>query len=108
MFDERGDICKAVTFSDLAHHIFFTETGEPLPKPVNGRKPLIGVCRGTAYYLLWDRQNGGHILNPAEARRLPAHDGTKVVFADGCVLSAERRRRLGIVFKQIPYAIRKR
>jgi adenine-specific DNA-methyltransferase len=30
LFDERGNIRKTVTFPDLARHVYFTETGEPL------------------------------------------------------------------------------
>ena len=31
LFDEYGDIAEAVTFPDLAAHIFFSETGVPIP-----------------------------------------------------------------------------
>lgn len=32
LFDETGKIRPSVTFADLARHVYFTETGEPLPK----------------------------------------------------------------------------
>jgi len=58
LFDEHGRIRSGpdkVTFSQLAAHIFFTQTGEPLPKPPSGkRSALIGTFRGTAYYLLYN------------------------------------------------------
>jgi adenine-specific DNA-methyltransferase len=31
LFDERGNIRTTVRFADLARHVYFTETGEPLP-----------------------------------------------------------------------------
>ncbi len=105
LFDERGKIRANVKFADLARHIFFTETGTPLPQRGNGRAPLIGKFNGTAYYLLWDAENPT-VLNGAALRGLPKHDGTKVVFADGCRLSAARLKRERVVFKQIPYEIK--
>ena len=44
LFDETGNIRSHVTFSDLAAHVFFTETGEPIPQRATGKTPLIGVC----------------------------------------------------------------
>lgn len=111
LFDEREQIRDAVKFNDLAHHIFFTETGEPLPKRANGRTPFIGQANGTAYYLLWDKENGGQALDGKTLRALlndekHAHEGLKVVYADGCRLSNARLASAGVMFKQIPYQIR--
>lgn len=105
LFDERGKIRASVKFADLARHIFFTETGTPLPQRGNGRAPFIGKFNGTAYYLLWDAENPT-VLNGAALRGLPKHDGTEIVFADGCRLSAARLKRESVVFKQIPYEIK--
>ena len=70
-FDEHGRINPEVTFSDLARHVFFTETGEPIPKQAKPSNPLIGVYKGTAIYLLYNgilkdkRPNGGNVLTQA-------------------------------------------
>ncbi len=113
LFDESGQICKAVTYADLARHIFFVETGEPLPKAMNGkRSPLIGVCNGTAYYLLFNgvlgdkSLDGGNVLTGAVLPSLLKHDGPRVVFGEGCRLSPARLKRERVTFKQIPYAIK--
>lgn len=106
LFDERGQIRVQMKFSDLAHHIFFTETGEPLPKRANGRTPLIGQANGISYYLLWEKESGGQVLDGKALRALPRHDGLKVVYADGCRLSEVRLQGAGVIFKQIPYQIR--
>jgi len=68
LFDEAGMIQADVKFSDLAAHVFFTETGEPIPKRATGKTPFIGECDGKAYYLLFNgilgdkRPNGGNVL----------------------------------------------
>lgn len=83
LFDEDGKIRETVRFADLARHVWFTETGEPLPTdevqhPPPPQSPLIrgevlkapplirggggGVCfspllgthQGTAIYLLYN------------------------------------------------------
>ncbi len=112
LFDESGYLCKAVTFADLARHIFFTETGEPLPHEASKRSPLIGKCRSTAYYLLFNgilgdkRPEGGNVLTGKVLEALPAHDGPKVVYGEGCRLGAARLVRERVTFKQIPYEVK--
>ena len=113
-FDEYGRINAEVTFSDLARHIFFTETGEPIPKQAKDSNPLIGIYKGTAVYLLYngilkDKQpDGGNVLTQAALNILPKHDGPKVIYGTACRFSPVRLKRENIVFKQIPYEIRVR
>lgn len=113
-FDEYGRINAEVTFSDLARHIFFTETGEPIPKQAKDSNPLIGIYKGTAVYLLYngilkDKQpDGGNVLTQAAFNILPKHDGPKVIYGTACRFSPVRLKRENIVFKQIPYEIRVR
>ena len=112
IFDAEGQIHKEVRFADLAAHVFFAETGEPIPKRATGRTPLIGVCSGTAYYLLFNgvlgdrRADGGNVLTSRILDRLPAHNGAKVIYGEACRLGPARLRREGITFKQVPYEIK--
>ena len=113
LFDERGDIAKEVRFEDLARHIFFTETGEPLPGGRHdGRSPLLGVCNGAAYYLLYNgvlgdvRPEAGNVLTARTLKALPPHDGPRVIYGEGCLLSPARLKQERITFRQIPYQIR--
>ena len=112
LFDERGNIRSTVRFPDLARHVYFTETGEPLPGSVRANSPLIGVCRGAAIYLLYNgilkdkSPDGGNVLTTAVLSALPKHAGPKVVYGAACRLGTERLRREGIVFKQLPYKLR--
>jgi site-specific DNA-methyltransferase (adenine-specific)/adenine-specific DNA-methyltransferase len=98
------------------------ETGEPLPsfaKATEGKPrervpntPLIGVCRGTGVYLLYNgilkdkSPDGGNVLTTPILAALPAHSGPKVIYGTACRLGSERLRREGIVFKQLPYKVR--
>lgn len=114
MFDETGNIATEVSFADLASHVFFTETGSPIPKRADGKTPLLGVHQGKAVYLLFNgvlgdkRPAGGNVLTAAVLASLPAHDGPKVVYGEGCRLGEARLKREGIAFKQVPYEIKVR
>ena len=46
LFDERGNIRNTVRFPDLARHVYFVETGEPLPRERIPNTPLIGFSNG--------------------------------------------------------------
>ncbi len=122
LFDEYGRFRTGedkVTFAQLASHIYFTQTGEPLPKQVNGkRSPLIGSWKGTAYYLLYNgilgdkTPDGGNVLTRDVLAKLPPHpkqnamgDAPRVVFGEACRLSESTLRANSIVFKQIPYQV---
>lgn len=113
LFDEGGNVRGSVPFSDLAAHVFFAETGTPIPKRVTGKTPLLGVDEDNrAVYLLFNgvlgdkRPNGGNVLTSEILRNLPVHKGLKVVYGEGCRLSKTRLKREGVVFKQVPYEIR--
>lgn len=112
LFDEHGNIAKEVTFADLAAHVYFTETGEPIPK--RARSPLLGVHNGRAVYLLFNgilgdkRPGGGNVLTHAVAKALPVADAAAslVVYGEACRLSAASLKQYGITFKQVPFALK--
>lgn len=112
LFDESGSIRSDVRFPELAAHVFFVETGVPLPKRKNGKTPLLGIHNGVAVYLLFNgilgdkTPQGGNVLTRAVLEMLPPHNGPKVIFGTGCRLGPERLRREQITFRQIPYAIK--
>lgn len=57
--------------------------------------------------ILKDRSiDGGNVLTTPLLDLLPAHAGPKVECAVRCVIGAERLRRLGVTFKQLPYDLR--
>jgi adenine-specific DNA-methyltransferase len=113
LFTQDGDICREVSFSDLAAHIFFTETGQPMAEQAKKSvSALLGVYNGVAIYLLFNGVlgdktiNGGNILTGPILSKLPSFDGPKVMYGEGSRLGQDRLRRENIVFKQIPYEIR--
>ena len=114
LFDEFGDVAAEVTFPDLAAHIFFSETGVPIPQ--KAKSEYLGVFQDRAVYLLFDpahtetpREAAGNVLTPDRLDALPAppetFEGQRVIYAEGCTVSKDRLNRAGAVFKQIPYQI---
>jgi hypothetical protein len=112
LFDEHGQIRESVRFAELARHVYFSETGEPLPRERVSNTPLLGVHRGVAVYLLYNgilhdkRANGGNVLTRAVLAQLPPFDGPKIIYCNGCLLGRERLQAERITVRQIPYEIK--
>ena len=112
LFDENGKIRGTVSFADLARHVYFTETGEPLPRERVTKSPFIGACRGVGIYLLYNgilgdkSANGGNVLTRAVLAQLPAFDGQKVIYCAGCLLGRDRLQAERIIVRQTPYEIK--
>ena len=112
LFDEDGKIRETVRFADLARHVWFTETGEPLPQENPTNSPLLGDHRGTAIYLLYNgilgdkSASGGNVLTRAVLAQLPDFDGTKVIYCAGCLLGRDRLQSELIIVRQTPYEVR--
>jgi hypothetical protein len=113
IFDVGGRVRDNVRFADLARHVYFTETGEPLPRErVSARSALLGVHRDLAVYLLFNgilgdkTPDGGNVLTRVVLAQLPPHDGPKVIYCAGCRLGRDRLQAERIVVRQTPYEIR--
>ena len=112
LFDETGHIRETVKFGELARHVYFCETREPLPRERVPKSPLLGVCRGLAVYLLFNgilgdkSSNGGNVLTRKTLAALPPFQGPKVIYCAGCLIGAERLAEEGITVRQTPYEIR--
>lgn len=127
LFNEHGHINPEVRFGELAHFVWFLETGMPWqqapssglrpPSPASGGResvlsPLLGVHDGRAVYLLYngilkDKSTaGGNVLTSTLLAELPPHDGTRVVYGTRCLIKPERLHTLGLVFKQLPYELK--
>jgi adenine-specific DNA-methyltransferase len=112
LFDEWGGVTEGVTFPDLAAFTFFSETGSPIPaKAVTGQS-LIGAFQDRAIHLLWSADSAGaadvaagNVLTVETLAALAPHDGPRVVYAEGCTVSAERLAAAGVTFKQVPYQL---
>ena len=112
LFGEDGKIRETVSFADLARHVYFTETGEPLPRERIKRSPFLGTCRGVGIYLLYNgvlgdkTASGGNVLTRAVLSQLPSFDGTKVVYCAGCLLGRDRLQSDRIIVRQTPYEVK--
>jgi uncharacterized lipoprotein YmbA len=47
----------------------------------------------------------GNVLTLSVLEALAAHDGPRVVYAEGCTVPPERLATDGVVFKQVPYQL---
>ena len=112
LFDESGKIRETVSFADLARHVYFTETGEPLPRERVTKSPFIGECRGVGIYLLFNgilgdnSAQGGNVLTRSVLAKLPKFDGQKVIYCAGCLLGKDRLHAERILVRQTPYEIK--
>jgi DNA modification methylase len=116
LFNEFGDIDGEVSFPDLAAHVFFAETGAPIPAKAQVGNAYLGKHGEKAVYLLYaqglegtPREALGNVLTPDALAALPpapeGFEGTRVVYAEGTTVSPDRLKAEGVVFKQIPYQI---
>lgn len=112
LFDAEGAINEAVTFAELAAHVFFTETGVPISSPATGESALLGVQDERAVFLLRAGGPPGQpahegVLTPSLLRTLVLPEGARerVVYAEGCTVTPDRLRAAGVTFKHIPYQI---
>lgn len=112
LFDADGKIRDTVRFADLARHVWFTETGEPLPQENPTDSPLLGESRGVGIYLLYNgilgdkNANGGNVLTRAVLAQLPAFDGPKMIYCAGCLLGRDRLQAERIIIRQTPYEVK--
>jgi site-specific DNA-methyltransferase (adenine-specific)/adenine-specific DNA-methyltransferase len=112
LFDQHGQIKPSVRFADLARHVYFTETGEPLPRERVLKSPFLGECRGLGVYLLFNgilgdkNANGGNILTRPVLAQLPTFDGPKVIYCAGCLVGKDRLQAERITVRQTPYEIK--
>ena len=114
LFDEYRQIARGVKFSDLAAHVFFSETGVPIPKRADGKTPFLGATADKAVYLLFNgvlgdkTPAGGNVLNPLTLRTLPtaAKGVARIVYGESCELTKARRKRANVVFRKIPREVK--
>jgi adenine-specific DNA-methyltransferase len=112
LFDEWGGVNEHVTFADLAAFVFFSDTGSPIPAKATGETSLLGEFQGRAIHLLFAPGSigvadaaAGNVLTLGVLEALAAHDGPRVVYAEGCTVPPERLAADGVVFKQVPYQL---
>jgi adenine-specific DNA-methyltransferase len=114
VFTADGQIDPAIRFADLARHIWFSETRQPLATAPAG--PILGHDDTRAIALLFngilkDRSvGGGNVLTRSVLALLRAElpagfTGNLVVYGAACRLSEATLKAEGITFRQTPFDI---
>jgi adenine-specific DNA-methyltransferase len=112
LFDKSGKIRETVSFSELARHVYFTETGEPLQVEKLRNTPFLGTSRGVGIYLLYNgvlgdtSTDGGNVLTRSVLTQLPPFDGPKVIYCAGSLLGRDRLQTERIIVRQMPYEVK--
>ena len=116
VFDEEGHIRSDISFSVLAAHVYFSETGHPWRG--NTASPFLGLHDGRAYALLYngildDRVNVLTRATLAVIREEIAHkdanfSGPLTIYGEQSRLTPATLAQQDIVFKQTPYDIKAR
>ena len=116
VFDEEGHIRSDISFSVLAAHVYFSETGHPWRG--NTASPFLGLHDGRAYALLYNGILGdrGNVLTRATlavireeiTRKDTNFSGPLTIYGEQSRLTPATLDREDIVFKQTPYDIKAR
>lgn len=112
IFDDQGQINSKIKFEYLAAHIWFSETHTPLES--NEKSALLGIHKGTAYYLLYNgilgdkRPHGGNVLTNKILASIPSYDGAKIIYGESSRFGLAKLKAENIIFKQTPYDIKSR
>jgi hypothetical protein len=105
LYDYSGFVNPDAKYEDMAAYIYFTETRKYLDITTI-ENPLIG-SKGSTHYFLFFKEKGKNILDEESLRKTEGFKGTKVIYADKCLLDEDDLEKLGIIFKQIPYELKK-
>ena len=116
VFDQEGHIRSDISFSVLAAHVYFSETGHPWRN--NTASPFLGLHDGHAYALLYNGILGdrGNVLTRATLaaiREEITHKdanfaGPLTIYGEQSRLTPATLDQEDIVFKQTPYDVKMR
>lgn len=105
LFDNGGFINPNAQYEDLASYIYFTETHSYLDLTAI-KNSYLGSMGQSHYFLLFSSKDK-NILDDKTVKPMLTQDGTKVIYADKCLLDEEFCLKNNIIFKQIPYELKK-
>lgn len=105
LFGRDGFINKDSHYEDLASYIYYTETKKHVDLDTI-KNPYIGKSGSKDFYLIY-KEPGKNTLDEQIANKLTNDGRTSIVYADKCLLDEEKLNELSIIFKQIPYEIKK-
>ena len=105
LFDQNGFINSDAEYEDLASYIYYSET-KKYAELEDIKAPFVGRVAKTSYYLLF-REKGKNVLDDKFFDEIKNIKGTKVIFADKCLIDDEDLAKYNVIFKQIPYELKK-
>lgn len=105
LYDYSGYVNPDAHYEDMAAYIYFTETRNYLDIETI-KNPYIG-SQGSTHYFLFFKGKGNNILDEETLKQAGGVKGAKVVYADKCLIDEENLAKRGVVFKQIPYELKK-
>lgn len=104
LYDYSGYVNPDAQYEDMAAYIYFTETKNYL-ELATIKNPYIG-SQGSTHYFLFFKDKGNNILDEETLKKAEGK-GTKVIYADKCLIDEETLSKKGVIFKQIPYELKK-
>lgn len=105
LYDYSGYVNPDAQYEDMAAYIYFTETRNYLELSTI-KNPYIG-SQGSTHYFLFFKGKGNNILDEETLKKAEGVKGTKVIYADKCLIDEETLAKKGVIFKQIPYELKK-
>lgn len=105
LYDYSGYVNPNAQYEDMAAYIYFTETKNYLDLP-QIKNPYIGTQESTHYFLFFKGKDE-NILDEKQLKKTEEYKGNKVIYADKCLIDDELLEKRRIIFKQIPYELKK-
>jgi adenine-specific DNA-methyltransferase len=105
LYNQSGFVNPDAHYEDMAAYVYFTETKNYLDIP-SIKNPYIG-SQGSTHYFLFFEGKDNNVLDEKTLKKTDDYKGNKVIYADKCLLDEEYLLKKGIIFKQIPYELKK-
>lgn len=107
LFTENDELNEEVGIDKLRNYIFYTETNQPLSRPLfNDNEYFLNSHNQTNYYFYY-KANELTALDDAFLSTIKTKAEQYIIYADNCLLNAEYMKKQNIVFKKIPRDISK-
>lgn len=105
LYDYSGYVNHDAKYEDMAAYIYFTETKDYLDLS-KIKNPYIGSQESTHLFLFF-KEKDKNILDEKALRETESYKGSKIIYADKCLIEEDKLAKQGVVFKQIPYELKK-
>ncbi len=101
LFMEDGSLNPEIEAGEIRKYIWYMETRNEYTEYTAEEEYLLGIDRGTAYYLIYEKDEVT-TLNKSFLSGIKTQAESYVVYADTCTISEEKLLKYDITFKKIP------